>query len=41
MIAIIEERKAQADKILAEYTDKIPVICEPADGSELSLDRTK
>ena len=37
----IEDRKAQADKILESYPDKIPVICEPAQGSELTLDRTK
>ena len=36
-----EDRKAQADKIIASYPDKIPVICEPADNSELTLDRTK
>ena len=37
----IEDRKAQADKIIQSYPDKIPVICEPAQGSELTLDRTK
>ena len=37
----IDDRKAQADKILQSYPDKIPVICEPAQGSELTLDRSK
>ena len=37
----LEDRKAQATKILASYPDKLPVICEPSNGSELTLDRTK
>lgn len=37
----LEDRKAQADKILESYPDKIPVICEAAQGSQLTLDRTK
>ena len=40
-VVLIDDRKAQADKIIQSYPDKIPVICEPAQGSELTLDRTK
>ena len=39
--ADLDDRKAQAQKIISQYPNKIPVICEPADGSELTLDRTK
>ena len=41
VLYLIEDRKAQADKIIQSYPDKIPVICEPAQGSELTLDRSK
>ena len=37
----LDERKSQSAKILKDYPDKIPVICEPAEGSGLTLDRTK
>ena len=36
------ERKAQAQKILVQYTDKIPVICEISNGSKLpKLEKSK
>ena len=38
----IEDRKAQSEKILERYPDKIPVICEKHETSQLKgMDRTK
>ena len=38
----VAERKEQSDKILSQYPDKVPVICERADGSQLmQLDKSK
>ena len=42
LIASIEDRKAQSEKILEKYPDKIPVICEKHETSTLKgMDRTK
>ena len=41
-IASTEDRKAQSEKILEKYPDKIPVICEKHETSTLKgMDRTK
>ena len=37
----LADRKAKADKVILEHPDKYPIICEPVQGSRLSLDRTK
>ena len=38
----VAERKEQSDKILSQYPDKVPVICEKAEGSQLmDLDKSK
>jgi hypothetical protein len=37
-----DKRKAEAEKILSKYPDRIPVICEKADRSEIpDIDKKK
>jgi|EP00478_Filoreta_tenera_P003547 GABA(A) receptor-associated protein len=37
-----EQRKAEAERIRMKYPDRIPVICEKADGSDIpSIDKKK
>ena len=41
-VSKLEDRKAQSEKILERYPDKIPVICEKHETSQLKgMDRTK
>eukprot|EP00996_Jenningsia_fusiforme_P004213 NODE_5021_length_729_cov_31.676471_g4662_i0.p3 GENE.NODE_5021_length_729_cov_31.676471_g4662_i0~~NODE_5021_length_729_cov_31.676471_g4662_i0.p3 ORF type:complete len:121 (+),score=38.53 NODE_5021_length_729_cov_31.676471_g4662_i0:127-489(+) len=38
----LEKRKAESEKIRQKYTDRIPVICEKADGSDVpDIDKKK
>ncbi|GAB5036629.1 autophagy-like protein 8 [Nannochloropsis oceanica] len=38
----LDKRKAEAEKILSKYPDRIPVICEKADRSEIpDIDKKK
>lgn len=38
----LEKRKAEAEKILSKYPDRIPVICEKADRSDIpEIDKKK
>lgn len=42
IVYIIEKRKAEADRIRTKYPDRIPVICEKVDKSDIAtIDKKK